>query len=237
MAISAVGALAQTSSDVVETTLAVSPTAAGSALVLAVRVFSGAETVTSVSGGGVGAWARVAGPTVDTYPEANSSREIWLGEVTSSGASTITVTYSATPAVLTELMAQEFSSTLGVGATWARVDAQAGLLDNTSTAAPLFPGLTASAAGQLYFGHMTFEQAAGNGNTTGFTYVDAPHDNKVIYNANVSAGAVQPSAVQTPASTAHAIAVLITDGIARRPYVRRDLTRRHRARSIIRRFF
>ena len=56
MAISAVGSLAQTNSDIVETTLGVSPTAVGNVLLLAVRVFSGSETVTSVSGGGVTTW-------------------------------------------------------------------------------------------------------------------------------------------------------------------------------------
>jgi len=212
VAISAVGTLAQTNSDLVETTLAVSPTAVGNVLLLAVRVFSGAETVTSVSGGGVTTWTCIAGPEVDTYPGANSNREIWLGRVTATGSATITVAYSATPSVLTELMAQEFSSTLGASASWALVGTEWDLLNSASTTAPLFPSLTASTSGQLYFGHMTFEQTGANGSTSGFVYVDAPHGgNKVAYNTNVSAGAVQPNAVQAPASTAHAIAVLVTD--------------------------
>ena len=222
MAISAVGTLAQTNSDLVETTLAVSATAIGNVLLLAVRVFSGSETVTSVSGGGVTTWTCIAGPEVDTYPSANSNREIWMGRVTATGSATITVTYSATPSVLTELMAQEFSSTLGASASWALVGTEWDLLNSASTTAPLFPSLTATASGQLYFGHMTFEQSGSAGSTSGFTYVDAPHGgNKVAYNPNVSAGAVQPNAAQTPASTAHAIAALITDASGPAPITER----------------
>jgi hypothetical protein len=211
VAISAVGALVQTASDSVETTLGVSPTAVGDVFVAAVRVFSDPFTVTSMSGGGVTTWNRIAGPETDTYPGDPSNREIWLGRITATGAATITVTYSSTPTVLTEIMAQQFHSTLGASALWGLVGTEWDLLNSTSTAAPLGPSLTATVSGQLYWCHMTFEQTSSNGSTSGFTYVDAPHGNKAMYNPNVSAGAVQPSAVQSPASTAHAIAVIVTD--------------------------
>ncbi len=91
-------------------TLAVSPKALGDLLVVLVKVDSGTAKATSVSGGGVGSWSLAT--TYAGY--ANHQFSIWTGVVTSTGAATITVGFSASVSgIEVGLEGQEFSSALG----------------------------------------------------------------------------------------------------------------------------
>jgi hypothetical protein len=211
--ISAAGSLTHLWNAPSATSITVPAGVTGNARVLIVRNYADPATVTAVSGGGppssgTGQWTRIAGGTTDG---SGSVREIWLGRI-GSASTTISVTYSATPTTLTELMAIQLASTSGTSATWARVGTQAAILNTTSTVAPPFPNLTATATGQCYIGHMAFWGSGHGGTTPGFTYYSAPNNNVVAFNPAVAAGAVQPTAVQTPSQAAYAIGVLITDG-------------------------
>jgi hypothetical protein len=185
----------------------------GNARVLMFRNFTDAATITAVSGGGppssgTGLWTRIGGGTADG---SGSVREIWLGRI-SSGSTRITVTYSATPSVLTELMTLQLASVSGTSAVWARVGSQAAILDTASTTAPPFPSLTATATGQCYVGHMAFWGSGRKGTTPGFVWFAAPNNNQVAVNVNVTAGVVAPSAIQSSAAASYAIGALVTDG-------------------------
>jgi hypothetical protein len=204
--ISAVGALATAGGGSVVSTLPVSPTAVGDLFVFVVRNFQHTATLTSVTGGGVTTWTKL----YQGIDGSGSDREFWIGRITATGAATITVTWSSTPPTLTELMAQQFTSTAGASANWAVVAGQATGQDNASSTTPPFPALTASADGQLYYGHMAFWGTGTAGTTSGFTWVAALSNNQIAYHPNVTAGTVQPSANQTNA-VSYPIAALITD--------------------------
>jgi hypothetical protein len=185
----------------------------GNARILMFRNFTDAGTITSVSGGGppssgTGQWTRIAGGTTDG---SGSMREIWMGRIDSSSTQ-ITVTFSSTPSVLTELMALQLKSVSGTSAVWARVGAQAGITNTASTTAPPFPTLTATATGQCYVGHMAFWGSGRKGTTPGFVWFAAPNNNVATANVNVTAGTVAPTAIQSSAAASYAIGALVTDG-------------------------
>src|SRR5579863_5745782 len=109
--ISTVGSLAQTSGSG-KSTLSITPQHVGDALVLAIGVFSSSPTVSSVSGGG-STWTRISSTT------SSGDIEEWLGNITATGASTITVAFSGSiSGIQDELLAQEFSSSAGSSTVW-----------------------------------------------------------------------------------------------------------------------
>ena len=102
--ISAVGTLAN-ASGTGTTTLSVSPQHTGDIMVLATKVASSSISTSSVSGGGVTTWTRVEGPYTGY---TGNDLEIWTGTVTTTGASTITVTFSGSvSSIWTGLASQE----------------------------------------------------------------------------------------------------------------------------------
>ena len=186
------------------TTLAVSPQHVGDLLALVVKVDSSTVTATSVSGGGVSTWTRAEGPYTGY---AGHDLEIWMGPVSTTGASTITVGYSGTvTSVYTGLASQEFSAA-GSTPVWT-VDTGGGI-SNASSTTTTFPKLTPSGSGELYFGYAAVVNTASAGSTSGFTYATTSDGDVSTYDTSVSA-AVQPTAKQSPAGLSGAVAVLIT---------------------------
>jgi hypothetical protein len=202
-AIAAVGSFRSTDG-VALTTLAVSPQTVGDVLVVYAQVGTATPKVSSISGGGVTTWTKGS----QFAGTVGFDTEIWFGKVTSTGASTITFTWSSSIAGHTaEYGAQEFTAGLGASTVWA-LDKSATTNGASSTTVP-YPSLTPSGSGELYFGYAGVAQTATGGSTSGFTYSVTPEVNIAAYDPNVS-GTVAPSAVQSPAGTSSSVAILLS---------------------------
>ncbi|MDQ6944950.1 MAG: right-handed parallel beta-helix repeat-containing protein [Actinomycetota bacterium] len=110
--------------------------------------------------------------------------EIWMGVVTASGPSTITISVSGFSNG-NDLTAQEF--TAGSGATWS-VDTSG---TTTTFASPFsFPSLTPTGQHELYYGFATDngQSALSGGGTAGFTYVPSglPVGDLIAYDTDTS---------------------------------------------------
>jgi hypothetical protein len=201
--ISAVGSLIQARGTGV-TTLSAGTPVTGNVLVLAVRASSASVSVSSVSGGLVTTWTRLAG-SVDAL--TGSDVELFMGTVTGSGSSTITVSFSASVAsTSTELLAQQFQSSIS-GASWA-VGSLGAVTDGMGTAVT-FPSQT-STASALYFGYAFVANTAAAGATTGFTYTVTTAGNLVTYNP-AATGTVAPTASQSPSGNWVTVGAFLVD--------------------------
>ena len=129
----------------VVTSLAVSPHAVGDLMMFYYNFGQTGDTITSVSGGGVSNWHLAAGTNGDTY--------IYEGTVTSTGSSTIYITYSGNNTIYWDLLAaQEFSSAYGANTVWGVVAGSGPSTTPSSTTAVPFPSLTTTQANQMYWG-------------------------------------------------------------------------------------
>lgn len=200
-AITAVGTLTSVVGDGTST-LSVSPAAVGNCFVLAAQV-AGGVTVASVSGGGAATWTRIAGPF-----NGGDDYELWLGPVTSTGASTISVTGSGAITGM-RLAAQEFAGG-GAGTLWARDGSQQGGLSNGTSTSVTFATLTPGSASRCYVGS-SFVQNSGvtTGGTAGYTVQLGAFGDPFIYNTSVST-VQSPAAQQDVAGFSITIAALIT---------------------------
>jgi RHS repeat-associated protein len=200
--ISAVGSLQQVEGTG-NSTLSVSPVTVGDAFVFAAKVKDASVTISSVSGGGA-TWQKL------TNAGSNPDIELWLGTITTTGSSTITVTYSGSVASdAIELDAQEYTNGTGSSTTWSQ-DVVGSSNNTTSSTTVAFPTLTPSATHELYVGFARIPNTGVAGSTSGFTYdVTSPNANLYIYNPNVSS-AVSPTGVESPAGTSIAVGALIT---------------------------
>ena len=186
------------------TTLAVTPATAGDALIVSIWALSPTATVSSVSGGGVTTWTKIEG-FENSYP---SDQELWMGTVTSTGSSTITVGFSGSvTGDLVELSAKEFTAGLGTSTAWS-VDTAAAQNNGSSTSVP-FPILTPAGSSELYFGYGGVPGTSSAGSTSGFTYAGTAGSNVIAYDPGVSS-TVSPTAAQSPAGVSWALAALIT---------------------------
>jgi RHS repeat-associated protein len=186
------------------TTLSVTPATVGDAWVLAVKVGS-TVTVSSVTGGGA-TWTKLTNSV-----DSSQSRDVeeWLGTITSTARSTITVTYSGSVSgVDTELDAQEYTNGTGSSTTWAN-DVVGASQNDTSSTTVTFPTLTPTGSSELYVGFARIPNPPSAGPTTGFTYDTSTNGNGYIYNPSVSA-AVSPTQSQSPAGQSLAVGALIT---------------------------
>ena len=197
--ITAVGSLAEHFG---ANTLSVSPVTSGDIEVLAVQAQpETAAAVASVSGGGVSTWSKAI-----AYPGSATEAdiEIWWGKITSTGSSTITVTWSGSTPTYRELDAQEFSA--GSGATWS-VDKTGDASNSTETSYNM-ASLSPTGTGELYFGMAVVGGAATAGSTSGFSYAVDDNVNLVAYDTNVSAS-VDPAGSQSGGTGVDSAAVLI----------------------------
>ncbi len=199
-AITAVGSLVS-AHGVALTTLAVSPKTVGDVMV--VGIMGQTLSVSSISGGGVTTWKKAA----QFQGAEGNDVELWYGTVTSTGASTITFSWSGTLAGGIEYSAQEYTAGLGSATVWAAD--KTGTVNGASSTSVPFPSLTATGSGELYVGFSVVANTAGTGSTTGFTYDVTSDGNALTYDTNVS-GTVAPTATQSPAGTSSAVGLLLT---------------------------
>jgi hypothetical protein len=186
------------------TTLADSPASKGNLLVLYSNAANGV-TISGISGGGVTNWTKVTSNSASSTGQGNN--EMWRGVVTTPGAGTITVTYSAS-AGSNEIVAQEFSMGSSSG-TWA-VDTSGTAINSGAQTTINYPSLTATNSAELYTGYAWSQNTMSAGTTAGFTYVGTSGGKYLAYNTNVASGILtQPTATQSIAGNYNSIAAFI----------------------------
>ena len=187
------------------TTLSVDPATDNDLMVLFSNPANGTGTISSVSGGGVSSWTKVTG-TSSGSGSGTTTIEMWKGVVTSTGASTITVTFGGSTGNPNDLTAMEFT-TGSTSGSWV-VDSSATLY-NSSSATVTYPDLTPQSSKDLYVGYASAGSTMSAGTTPGFTYANTSlTSHMVAYNTSVST-TVQPTAVQSTASASLTIGALI----------------------------
>jgi len=213
--ITAVGTLVTHTNEPSQATeaISVSPTAAGNVLVMAIETKfpSGPSFAAStVSGGGVTTWTRAR-----AYPTSDGSygEELWWGVVTSSGASTITVTYTSgstavDPGSATSLDVQQLRSSSGASTVWS-IDGTPGVVDTgVSTTAPNYPSLTPTSTNEAYFGYLQVPGSVDAGTTPGVVYQVDARGNQCAYAQSVSS-AITPVASSIASQTFFSIGLLL----------------------------
>ena len=188
--------------------VSVNPTSVGDEIILTTQIPTGGVSVSSISGGGVSIWNKAI---VNNGNGTINRVEMWVGTVTATGSSNITVTYSAAPGS-EEITATEFSAA-GVNAstTWG-VDTT-GAQINTSSSVVTFPSLNAINSSELYFGYSQVQNPpASVGTSSGFNYiVTSTQHNIITYNSSTNANtAYQPTANQSSAGQSNALGAILT---------------------------
>ena len=188
-------------------TLSVTPATVGDIIVFSSKVSSTTLSITGISGGGCAVWNAISGPVVDATN--GGTEELWYGIVTTTGATTITLTWSGTNSVDTDLVAFEFASGL-TKTRWAI--AAWGSQINTSSTTITWPSLKSNAASlQAYYGYARQGGTATAGSTTGFTYTVDSDSNIYCRNVALSANtSYQPTATTSPSSYSAAIAIIVS---------------------------
>lgn len=202
--ISSVGSLQQNQATGA-TTLSVNPQHVGDALILGAFV-NGSQSITSISGGGA-TWQKLA----RGYPGSYGSVELWLGTVTATGSSTITVTFSSSVATtVVGLSAQEYTNGTGASTTWA--NDIVGLNGTSSSTTVTYPTVKPSvASGELYVGIANTGNAASAGSTTGYTYDTATYG-QFTFDPSVTT-TTTPTSSQSPANIYESVAALVRAGV------------------------
>jgi hypothetical protein len=188
-------------------TLSVNPQKVGDLLLFGLEDSNTSfPTTTSVTGGGVTSWVRIASDPDLSGTDDND--EIWEGVVTSTGPSTITATLNGFTDD-SDLVAQEFT-----GATTWTLD-KAGTVTGTYAQTFSYPSLTPASSGELYFGMgnaVNNTLLTGNG-TPGASYVvtGLPCVSLIAYNTNTTS-TFSPSVTNTggAGNAETAVAVLIS---------------------------
>ena len=200
--ISPVGALADAQGNGVSS-LPINPANIGDASVLSVKVSSASATVTSVTGGGVTSWTKL----VSFSDNASHELELWLGTVSTTGTSSITVGFSASVCSSNvELTAHEFTAGLGSSTRWTKGVAAG--QNNASSTTVASPALTPAGTGELYASYSRSPGEVTAGSTSGLTYEQTSGGNMVLFDPNVSSAAA-PTSAQSPATTSAAVGALI----------------------------
>jgi len=205
VAITAVGSAYKNAIGAGKTTLAVTPTAIGNCLVVGAWV---GTAITTVSGGGCTDWTRLVGPFLGTG--GVYLKDIWLGTISTTGASTIT--FSGTAGSFAGYLGQEFAGGVGgAGTVWA-LDVS-GTRSNTASTSIAYPTLVPGGTLRLYVG------VAANGSTTNTTVTSgytlqalATGSFPMIWHPNVSTSQ-SPTSGQV-SSTSQTIGVCITASAA-----------------------
>ncbi len=155
----------------------------GDLIVLQIRMYDTTATrsVSSISGGGVTTWTRAG--TAYTYSTTGNyfSYETWYGVSTSTGAKTATVTYSATPNQICELVGFELISGLGSSNTWGVAAGQSGNTGSSTT--HTWPTLTSDGTHtlQAYLGYDDYSAGSITSVSTGFTGYVTSYANEAIF--------------------------------------------------------
>lgn len=206
--ISAVGTPVTNSGAAASTaTITVVPATVGDALMYVSVNNKVGSPLTSLSGGGVSTWTQIVQYFNGT---TNTTMEVWLGQVTTAGSTTLTCTQPSKWSVL----CQEFTCTGASSATtWAADGAGSGTLNTTSSKTCQFLTLTPTGPLDAFIGQcLTATAVVTSGQTAGYTLVTMPpmtNFMEFVYNPSVS-GAQSPEIQQTTASESQPCGVLIS---------------------------
>jgi hypothetical protein len=189
--------------------LTISPSTVGNEVVLTTQIPTSGVTVSSITGGGVSSWTKAV---VSAGNGTVNRVEMWVGTVTATGNSTLTVNYSGSPGA-EEITATEFTAS-GVNAStsWG-IQSSASRLNSTSSTSVAFPNMTAINGSELYVGYAQVQNPpASSGSTPGFNYITTSTQHNVItYNTALAANTgYQPTATQNSSGQSNAVGVVLT---------------------------
>ena len=162
--------------------------------------YTGAQpSVATVSGTKTGTFVKLGG-YVDTIASPYHDLEFWAAPVTSTGADTVTLSYSGS-CTYCDVVVDEFHSPLA-SPQWGVVSIQGSHTSQSGTTAQLFnfPSITSGAAlRQAYVGYSAASGIASAGSTSGFTYTILPSSaNPWVFDGGAAVNtAYQPSAYNT----------------------------------------
>jgi len=181
-------------------TFSFTTTAIGDFVLAIIGDFGGTRTPTALSSTNC-TWTAIG--TAAATSAGPGHFQAFLGNVTATGAATVTITWGAgTTGSFEASVAQEFSTNTGLPV----IDKQ-GNVDNGSGVA-VFPSLTPVASGELYFGYaFNTGTGSGAGSTSGYTYGTDGSGNNVLYNAACSGSAQAPTTTDTGNESGLAILV------------------------------
>lgn len=223
MAISHVAGSDTSAANSGQSTLAVTTHTLGDVVMLGVYIGNTTARISSISGGGCTGWkAALASPYV-----SGNTYEIWFGTVTSIVSNTnLTVTFSTTVADTVELDSSQFTAGLGASTVWAVDGTQAAGISNPASTACPYPSLTASAAGELYFGKGTVGSSTAGSGTTGTgtpasaVFLRDAYVDPYCYAIVPSAGPYQPIQDQKSAAISTMVGALFTASTPSTDYTR-----------------
>lgn len=151
-----------------------------------------------------------------TYGDGTLEKfDTWLGVVSATGSSTITVTVASTLNSINGVYkaCKQMTSGGGAGTVWA-ADGVGGFVNTTSTGSANvpFPTLTPSGTLRCYIGRSYVDNTGlTTGQTSGYTVLlDTTNNNPIIYNPNVADSAQSPIAKQNTAGRSGTSGILIT---------------------------
>ncbi len=182
------------------TTINVSPTGPGNLLVLSAGLQNN-QNIVSISGGGVTSWQPITSGHSGTG--SLKSVELWRGVVTSTGASTVTITFSGS-AGTTDLAVDEYTMNSAYG-TWS-VDTSSTQF-NAASATINMPSLLPQSNSELYAGYAF---AGGAPVTASSATFRATTGGAVVYSTSSTSGVpTAPTATQTSSASSYTIGATI----------------------------
>jgi hypothetical protein len=200
-------------------TISVSPVAAGNvlAMVIETKFPSGVPSFTAsgASGGGVTTWKKARSSlTIDGI----HGQELWWGVVTTSGPSTITVSYtsgstSGNAESATALDVQEFRSSSGTSTVWSADGTNVVDPGFTQSTAPVFPTLTPPRPNDVYFGYLAVYDFVTPVPVTGVVFQGDLRGNWTAYDASVPLAGITPT-TSGGSQTYFSIAMLLSAAAA-----------------------
>jgi IPT/TIG domain len=181
-------------------------TGVGDVWVLGAKINSSSVTVSSISGGGPTTWTKLVG---DYDSSRGRDTELWMGTITSTSSSTITVSYSGSVSGdSVDLDAQEFTNGTGSSTTWTK-DVAGYSQNDSSTTTVTYPSLTSSGTGELYVGFARLAGAEGGTvSTSGFTNDTDSGGGSYVFDTDAS-GTVSPAETTSSADPSLTVAALI----------------------------
>ena len=192
-------------------TVSVTPAVVGDIMLVATCECGSGNHVTGISGGDVTTWTQlVATPTTG----ALTIYHLWEGKITSTGTTNVSISWSGTPGVTTEVNAQEFSSSYGSSANWSFVVANDAHNLSSSTTVT-YPSLTSTAAGQAYWGYMVTGATSINNSCTtgtGFTCIQTSTGHEgAAWNTSLAANtAYAPTQTSNASGTSGGVGVIMS---------------------------
>jgi hypothetical protein len=191
-------------------TLAVSPATSGDELVLTTEeVSTSNDAITSVSGGGVTSWHSVTGlngnGTVGRV-------EMWIGTITSTGSSTVTVNYTTALSgtnswedAVTEFTASGVNAETGWG-----VDTKATQLNSTSSTTVTYPTLSPDSPEEVYIGYADSQYTGTAGSYGSFSYLITSASNIITYYSPGAVGtSYTPTATQSTSGQSNTVGAIL----------------------------